>query len=144
MKEYKIEITINASKEEVWNEITNFKNYPNWNTILIMEQNDSLVVGEKFYVTINKPNGKKSQFKATTIRKERNLYFSAEQKIIGNWFFSAIHHFIIQEIDTKHVLFIQKWELKGIIASLFRKQILKELESFGQMNNELKDRLENK
>ena len=143
MKEYKIEIAIDTSKEKLWEEITNFKNYPNWNTVLAMTQNDGLIVGKKFSVTIFKPNGKQSNFKATAIGKKKNRSFSAKQKIIGDWFFSATHHFIIQEIDIKHVLFIQHWELKGIIASLFRKQIFDELEGFNQMNTELKDNLEN-
>ena len=142
MKEYKIEIKIDASKEEVWKEIINFKNYPTWNTILIMEQNDSLIIGEKFSVTINKGNGKKSKFKATAIGKENHRSFSAKQKMIGDWFFSAIHHFMIREISAEKVLFIQKWELRGIIASLFRKPIFKELETFNQMNIELKNKLE--
>ncbi|MDN5216945.1 SRPBCC domain-containing protein [Fulvivirgaceae bacterium BMA12] len=144
MKVYKIDIKINASKEAVWNEITNFKNYPKWNSILEMKENDSLIVGEKFSVTINKPNGKKSKFKATTLSKEDYQSFSAQQKIIGDWFFSAVHHFTVREIDPTQVLFIQKWELKGIISSLFRKQIFEELESFNQMNIELKDKLEQK
>ncbi len=143
MKEYKIEIKIHASKEIVWQTITDFKNYPNWNTILEMEENDSLIIGEKFKVEIHKPNGKNSKFKATAINKTDSKSFSARQTIIGKWFFSASHHFIIKEIDNENVLFIQKWELKGIVASIFRKQIFKELDMFNKMNKELKDKVEN-
>ncbi|WP_148639340.1 SRPBCC domain-containing protein [Aquimarina longa] len=142
MKEYKIEIKINASKETVWKTITNFKEYPNWNTILEMEQNEDLVVGKKFKVTIYNPKGKKSKFNATTMHREDNVSFSATQKIIGKWFFSATHYFIIREIDKEHVVFIQKWKLRGLITSLFYKQICKELKSFNAMNTELKTVLE--
>ncbi len=142
MKEYKTEIEINASKEAVWKAITCFEDYPNWNSILIMKENDSLVIGEEFDVTINKPNGKHSKFKATLISKEDHRSFSASATIVGKWFFEAIHYFIINEIDKEHITFIQKWELKGIITSMSCKQIFKELEDFKRMNNELKKLVE--
>lgn len=142
MKEYKIEIDIKASKETVWNVLTDFGSYINWNSVLIMNNNDSLILGNKFDVTIIQPNDKRSNFKATAISKKNFQSFSATQKIIGKWFFQATHYFVIKEIDKEHITFIQKWELKGIIASIFRKQIFKELEVFNTMNNELKELVE--
>ncbi|WP_103070415.1 SRPBCC domain-containing protein [Aquimarina sediminis] len=142
MKEYIIETKINAPKEVVWKTITNFEDYPSWNSILTMKNNDSLQVGKKFDVTIHKPKGKKSKFKVIALSKNDNKSFSARQKVMGNWFLSATHHFIIEEINKNQVMFIQKWELKGIVISLFKKQIFKELESFNQMNEELKNLLE--
>ena len=143
MKEYKIEIKINTSKEVVWETITDFKDYPNWNTVLKMEQNESIIIGKKFKVTINNPNDKKSKFKAIAIKKEDYKSFAATQKMIGKWLFSATHYFIIKEIDKEHVMFIQKWKLTGILNSLFNKQIIKSLEHFKQMNDELKAKVEN-
>jgi len=143
MKEFKIEIEINASKETVWKAITDFENYPNWNSVLVMKENDSLTIGEKFDVTINKPDGKHSKFKATATSKEDHHSFSATATIIGKWFFETTHYFIINEIDKEHIIFIQKWELKGMIAPMFRKQIFKELEVFDQMNTDLQKLVEN-
>lgn len=142
MKDYQIEIEINSPKEIVWKAISDFKNYPNWNSVLVMKNNDSLIVGEKFHVTIIQPNGKKSNFKAVAISKEEFQSFSATQTMIGKWFFQATHFFIIKEVDKENIIFIQKWELKGLIASLFRKQIFKELEAFKEMNSELKKYVE--
>lgn len=59
MKEYKIEIAVKASKEKVWEVITNFENYPSWNSVLKMESNNNLIVGNKFKVTITQPNWKR-------------------------------------------------------------------------------------
>ena len=143
MKEYKIEIEINASKETVWKAITDFENYPNWNSVLAMKENDSLIIGKKFDVTINEPNGKHSKFKAIATSKEDYQSFSATATLIGKWFYEATHHFAINEIDKEHIIFIQKWELKGIIASMFCKQMFKELEVFNQMNSDLQKLVEN-
>jgi len=140
---YKIAIEINASKEAVWETITNFSNYPKWNSVLEMKNNDDLIIGNKFQVTIMQANGKRSKFKAITIHKEKLVSFSATQTILGKWFFKAIHHFTLKELDKEHIQFVQTWELKGIIVPLFRKQIFKELSLFKQMNKELKEFLEN-
>ena len=142
MKDYRIEIEINASKESVWKTITDFENYEKWNSVLVMNNNNSLILGNKFHVTIIQPNGTQSEFKATAISKKDFQSFSGAQTIIGKWFFQATHHFVIQERDKENITFIQKWELKGIIASMFRKQIFKELEVFNKMNSELKELVE--
>ena len=143
MKEYKIEIAVNASKEKVWKVITNFKDYPEWNSVLQMENNDSLIVGDRFDVSIKKPNNKQSNFKAVAISKDPYGSFAAKQKMLGKWFFQATHYFIIEEIDQENSKFIQLWELKGVVAALFRKQIFRELEEFEKMNSELKRYIEN-
>ncbi|WP_036153016.1 SRPBCC domain-containing protein [Maribacter forsetii] len=137
MKEYKIKIDIKATKETAWNVLTDFESYPKWNSVLTLNNNDSLILGRKFDVTISQTNGKHSNFKATAISKKNFQSFSATQKIIGKWFFQATHYFIIKEIDKEHITFIQKWELQGVISSVFRKQIFKELKVFDKMNNEL-------
>jgi len=144
MEEYKIEVDINASKKAVWKTIIDFEHYPQWNSVLNMENNDSLIVGNKFDVSIKKPNNKRSNFKAVTVSKDVHNSFAAKQKILGKWFFQATHFFIIKETDKDNITFIQKWELQGILASLFRKQIFKELEEFKKMNRELKVYVENK
>lgn len=142
MKDYKIDITIDAPKHKVWNVITDFKNYPSWNSVLTMDNNDSLLLGKNFQVTIIQPNGKKSQFKAKAMDKEILQSFSATQTIVGKWFFTATHLFTIEEIDDEHTRFIQEWKLKGVLAALFRKQIFKELVVFNNMNQELKELVE--
>lgn len=142
MKEYKIEIDIKAPKEAVWNVITDFENYQKWNSVLVMKNNDDLLLGNKFDVTIVQQNKKQSSFKAVAVSKNDFQSFAAEQKIIGKWFFQATHYFIIKVTDNENIKFIQKWELKGIVASLFRKQIFKELEEFKKMNLELKKYVE--
>ena len=43
--DYAVSIDIDASKEKVWNIITDFKNYPKWTSVIIMENNDNLEIG---------------------------------------------------------------------------------------------------
>jgi len=140
--EYEIYIDLHSPKESVWKTITDFGSYPEWNSVLSMSHNDSLEVGEKFHVTINTKNGKKSRFKAKTLSKRLYQSFAARQVILGKWVFSATHYFIIEELENADVRFIQKWELTGILSKLFKKQIFEQLGLFKQMNEDLKNHLE--
>ncbi len=132
--EYIIEAETKASREEAWKFLTDFPSYPEWNSVLEMRKNDNLEVGKFFHVTIHH-NGEISKFRAMTLYVKDNDSFAAEQRILGKWFFSAIHHFIITEKNNRIVL-VQRWELKGIIARLFRKRIFKLLDEFKKMNRE--------
>ncbi len=142
VRSYKLSIQINASKETIWEAITDFKNYPNWNSILRLANNDQFVLDQKFDVTILKPKHKQSKFKANLVHKKSPYVFTAVQTMIAPWFFQAKHHFIIEEIDANHSIFIQKWELYGLLSVTFTKQIFKELELFTAMNGDLKTYIE--
>lgn len=134
--EYKISVDLQASKENVWEAITNFKAYPRWNSVLSMHDNDQLQIGRKFNVTIHL--GKKdSKFRAEALSKEDYRTFSAQQTMLGKWFFSATHHFHLEDVGDG-VRFVQRWQLTGIMSKLFKKQIFKQLALFNTMNEELK------
>jgi len=138
MKIYEIAVQIKAPKEKVWNVLTDFEQYPQWNSVLTLKNNPNLIPGQKFDVAITQPNNKKSQFKAILLHKEKFDSFTARQIILGSWFFEATHFFILNKTDDNTLEFVQKWELKGIISTLMSKLVLKELEVFKKMNEELK------
>ncbi len=140
--EYTISIELSQTREEVWSVITDFPTYERWNSILSLRKNDNLEVGRKFHVTIHN-HGKDSNFKAMTLSNEINHSFSARQRMLGKWFFSATHYFIVEDIGEAEVRFTQQWQLTGIVSKLFRKSITKQLARFKTMNEELKEHLEN-
>jgi len=141
--EFVIDVRIDAPKETVWQALTNFPAYPSWNSMLYMTGNDQLAVGQNFHVTIHNGN-KDSKFKAATLSKQAPDSFSARQKIVGKWLFSATHHFVLETPvgAPEQVVFVQKWELTGIVSKLFKKQIFKQLGLFNTMNSELKAHVE--
>lgn len=140
--EYTIKVELRASKQEVWKTITNFRSYDQWNTVLIMNNNDRLEIGKKFKVTIIDDKSKQSKFKALVLTHEPNESFSARQTILGKWFFSATHHFIIHSENKAKTTFEQTWDFTGILYKPFKKIIFKQLKRFNQMNTDLKTYLE--
>jgi hypothetical protein len=136
--EYTIKVELHTPNEEVWEAITDFPSYKQWNTVLIMKENDHLEIGKKFKVTIIDDKGKQSKFKALTLTNEQYDSFSARQIILGKWFFSATHYFIIKQKNESETTFIQTWKFSGILFKPFRKAIFKQLDHFNKMNQELK------
>ena len=134
---YVIGVDVPGTKEEVWATIADVKSYPNWTSILSLLDNDEVEIGKQFNVVISKKGRTLSQFKATLIGKEEYHFFSARQTMLGRWFFSATHHFIVEE-NNGQVRFIQSWDFTGVLYGLFKKQIFKLLDVFKIMNEELR------
>lgn len=139
--EYTIQADFQGSKEVVWEAITDFQSYDNWNTVLMMENNDQLEVGKKFKVTIIDEKGKQSQFKAQALTNEQYNSFSARQVMLGKWFFSATHYFIVAQKNESETTLTQTWRFSGILFRPFRKLIFNQLDRFNQMNDDLKEYL---
>ena len=138
---YTIQVDLQSSQQEVWSALTDFQSYPQWNSVLVMQDNDQLEVGKKFRVTIINANGKNSKFKAKTLTKDAQKSFSARQVILGKWFFSATHHFIV-EGKGDSTTFTQTWYFTGILFPPMKKVIYKQLDRFNQMNADLKGLVE--
>ena len=52
------QINIEASPEEIWQHLTDFASYPQWNPFIAAIEGD-LRVGSRLTVTLNQQNGKK-------------------------------------------------------------------------------------
>lgn len=139
---YTIGIDVPHPKEAVWKAITDVAAYPTWNSVLEMTHNDQWEIGKSFHVSIHQ-HGKKTQFKAKLLAKEPLRYFSARQTMLGSWFFSATHFFILEEQGAQ-LRFVQTWHLTGLVSRLFKKLIFRQLAEFKVMNEELKQYLEGK
>lgn len=137
IREIYTEIEINASSDTVWDILTDFDNFPNWNPF-IKEISGKLQEGARIEVFIKPPNsnGMKFKPKILTYRPGKELRW------LGNlWIpklFEGEHSLIIEKISEDKVLFIQKEKFSGLLVPFFS-GILKDTESgFKLMNQALK------
>jgi hypothetical protein len=141
--DYIIDIKIKASKEKVWDIITNFSDYPKWNSVLKMQNNDDFEIGKEFNVTIfNKDGSIADNFPAIAIEKIPYKQFWASSTMLHKNLFKATHYFVIEEISANEIKFIQKWKLEGVVSYLFESMIFEQLDLFILMNDELKKEAE--
>lgn len=136
-KQIKTSITINASKEKIWKILTDFENYPEWNSF-IKSVTGEIKVGNQIQIKLQGMT-----FKPIVLTLKENT----ELKWLGHlWFkglFDGEHKFKLTDNGNGTTNFEQSENFSGILVKLFAKSLEKETKSgFEQMNKELKIRAE--
>ena len=143
MKQIHTEIFIDASAERVWQVLTGFADFPDWNPFLRSAQGD-LTPGSKLEVRIQAPGSKGMTFKPTVLTAEPG----GELRWIGHFLLPGIfdgeHHFILESIREGGVRFIQGERFTGVLVPLMALIGLfgKTEQGFVEMNLALKRRAE--
>ena len=130
------EITINSTKENVWNVLMHFDDYAKWNPF-ITEIKGSKVVGERLDVAID---GMK--FTPIVIENKPNKVFSWLGSLLFEGIFDGNHIFELKEVG-EGVVFIHKETFKGILVPFLKKMLInKTKKGFIAMNKALKELVE--
>lgn len=142
--EIKTEINIVATPEKVWEVLTNFIAYPNWNPF-IKSIKGHAGIGKKISVTIEPPEAKGMTFKAkiVTFIKHKELSWLGHLLLPG--IFDGNHKFEILDNGNGTITFAQSEQFKGLLVPLFKKQLETNTKNgFIEMNKKLKEVSEKK
>lgn len=141
MKTIETQIQINATLSEVWDILTDFDSYLEWNPF-IKRITGEAIEGKKLAVTISPPNQKSITFFPTVLSSQKGSRFSWLGHLLFPGIFDGEHIFIIEE-NEKGSLFIQKENFKGLLVPLVWKSMEKDTKAgFELMNRALKQRVE--
>ncbi|HOT06282.1 MAG: Polyketide cyclase / dehydrase and lipid transport [Methanosaeta sp. PtaB.Bin039] len=139
-KSIQTEVVIDASPSRVWQVLTDFEAYPQWNPFIRRIKGEARP-GEQLTAELN-VGDLTMTFQPTIliVQPERELRWIGRLFIPG--VFDGEHGFIIEQLGRKRVRFVQSESFKGILVP-FSGGILKDTErSFQEMNRELKERAE--
>ncbi|CAA7393457.1 SRPBCC family protein [Chryseobacterium fistulae] len=136
----KTELVINASIEDTWKVLTDFKNMPKWSSSLQNIEGDF------------KPNGMTTVtflLQGKEVKPQHKMVGFVEGKSFG-WsdpfylhLFKDNHSYTLEKIDDSHCKIIQIDEIKGIGALYLGSYIQKELLTvYNNFNQELKKEVE--
>ncbi len=141
MKSIQTEIIINASAKKVWNILTDFQKFSEWNPFIIAIEGKPEPTGK---LRVELKNGdSKSVFKPTVLAAEKNKRFEWRGSLPIPGLFIGQHYFIIEEISAAQVKFIHGEHFSGLLAGLIMKQIGEQtMQGFIAMNKALKLRAE--
>jgi hypothetical protein len=143
MKEICTKIIINASPAVVWNIITDFENFGNWNPF-IKKISGIPKEGNTIKVFIKPPNSNGIRFEPKILKYEPEK----EIRWLGNlWvpkIFDGEHSLTIKKVEEYKVLFIQKEQFKGLLVPLFTNMLKDTKSGFIMMNEKLKQKAEEK
>jgi hypothetical protein len=139
--EMKIEtnIIIHHPIEKIWNKLTDFESYHEWNPF-IQKIVGPQVVGEKLEIDIVPPGGKKSTFRPVLITFDKNKEMRWVGSLGSSWIFRGEHYFILEKIDENETSLIHGEVFSGALIPIFRCFAAeKTLKGFHLMNAYLAD-----
>jgi len=134
------EVTINATASKVWQVLTDFEAYPQWNPF-IRQIDGAIQPGKQLIIELNL-SGRTMTFNPTVLvmKPERELRWLGRFSIPG--IFDGEHSLNIEPLGANRVRFIQSETFRGILVP-FSGAILNDTEqSFQEMNQALREHAE--
>ena len=141
MKKIKTEIVIDKDVSTVWNVLTDFESYPNWNPFVRSIEGEKYI-GKKESVTCNTAGGKMVSFKPIIIKLETDREFRWKGKLGFRGIFDGQHYFKLEKMGENQTKFIHGEDMSGVLVSLMGKTLNKMNDSFEMMNEALKKECE--
>lgn len=139
----KTEIVIKGSKEKVWEQLTNFKEYPTWNPFIQSIEGD-LSKGSNLKVKIVPPNSKGMIFKPEIIELEENKRLCWLGTFLFKGLFDGEHQFELVDNLDGTTTFIQSEVFRGMLTPFFGEKFkLSTKIGFEMMNEKIKEIIEN-
>jgi hypothetical protein len=142
MKQLHTEIEIEAPAERVWELLTDFASYPEWNPF-IRSISGQPTPGERLEVRLEPPGGRGMTFKPKVLNAEPNRELRWLGHLLVPGLFDGEHSFTIQPLEENRVRFVQREAFKGLLVPLFSRSLDTNTQrGFEEMNRALKERTE--
>jgi hypothetical protein len=142
MKELRTEVEIQASAERVWQILTDFACFPQWNPF-IRRASGEAKTGERLEVRIQPSGSKGMTFRPTVLKAEPNREFRWLGRLLIPGLFNGEHIFTIEPLGANRVRFVQQETFTGLLVPLFARGLDADtLRGFEEMNQALKVRAE--
>lgn len=130
---------IAGSPEQVWQVLTSFDGYPQWNPA-IRRVSGELKTGAKLRMTVVLFGFKQWNLRATVLAVMPNRQLVWEAQLLSPFFFLAKHIFDIEPLTAGRVMFRQSEQYKGLLAPVLARVLAPfTRRSFEQMNGRLRD-----
>ena len=142
MKELYSEIEIQATDEKVWQILTDFASFPQWNPFMRRAVGEPKT-GAKLEVHIQPSGARGMTFRPTVLKAEpkRELHWLGHLLIPG--LFDGEHILTIEPLAENRVRFVQREIFTGILVPLFARGLETDTRrGFEEMNRALKARAE--
>lgn len=142
MKQLETRITIESTPEKIWEVLTAFDDYSDWNPFVTsIAGNPS--IGESLSVNIEMEKGKPQTFKPTVLANESSKEFRWKGKLFVQGLFDGEHYFQLNQIDGNTTEFIHGEKFSGVLVAPIMSLIAnKTAAGFKAMNQALKTRVE--
>jgi hypothetical protein len=141
MKEIHTEIEIGAPVERVWEELTAFAAYSEWNPF-ISKVSGNAIPGERLTIHIQPPESRGMTFRPLVLAAAAPAELRWKGKLLVQGLFDGEHSFRLHAIDSNRTRFVQSEVFSGLLVPLFGSGLEATRRGFDLMNEALKARAE--
>lgn len=142
MKELRTSIEINATPDDVWDVLTDFDSYPEWNPFITSLTGDA-TPGGRLSIRIEPPEGRAMTIKPTVLRSEPGREFRWLGRAGVSRIFDGQHIFELSPTPEGGTQLVHREEFRGLLVSPLLAWVGKGTEAgFIAMNEALKARVE--
>jgi hypothetical protein len=142
MKELHSEIEINAPAQRVWEVLTDFASYPQWNPF-IRRASGVPRTGERLEVRLEPSGSRGITFRPKVLNAEANHELRWLGHLVVRGLFDGEHSFTIEPLGETRVRFVQREVFRGLLVPLFSGSLDRDTRrGFEEMNRALKERAE--
>ena len=141
MKSLHAAIDVDAPAARVWQVVSDFERYPEWNPFIVRAAGE-LRVGERLDVTIVAPGMKLVSFRPRVLDVEpgRLVRWKGELKLPG--LFDGRHALIVDPLDGGRARFTTHEDVSGILLPFAGKVMTASQQGFALMARAVKERAE--
>jgi hypothetical protein len=141
-KQLRAQVDIQASPERVWEVLTDFAAYPEWNPFII-QASGAAAPGERLSVRMQPAGGRAMTFRPTVLEATPQHRLRWIGRVLFPGVFDGEHSFTIEPLDQGAVRLTQQEEFRGVLVPLLARSLdRRTLPAFEQMNQGLKRRAE--
>ena len=142
MKELRTEIEIQASDKRVWQLLTDFTNFPQWNPFIRQAKGEAKV-GARLEVHLQPSGASGMTFKPVVLKVEPNRELRWLGRLLMPGLFDGEHIFTLETLEGNRVRFTQREVFTGLLVPLFARSLDTDTRrGFEEMNQALKSRAE--
>ena len=142
MKELRTEIEIHASDKQVWQLLTDFASFPQWNPFIRQAKGEAKV-GARLEVHIQPSGASGMTFKPIVLKVKPNRELRWLGRLLMPGLFDGEHIFTIETLEANRVRFTQREIFTGLLVPLFARSLTTDTRrGFEEMNQALKSRAE--
>jgi hypothetical protein len=142
VKELRSEIEIEAPTRRVWQVLTDFAAYPEWNPF-IRRVSGRAEVEERLVVRMQPSGSRGMTFRPTVMKVEPNRELRWLGHLLVPGIFDGEHIFEIEELERERVRFVQREVFNGLLVPLLARSLDRDTQrGFEEMNRALRERIE--
>ena len=141
MREIRSEIEIEAPADSVWEVLTDFAAFPEWNPFMRSAAGE-LAQGQQITVTMQPPGHRASTFRPTLLSVNAGHSFRWRGHLVVPGIFDGEHIHEIEALGPQRTRYIQREQFRGVLVPFVGGMLRDTERGFNEMNAALKARAE--